>query len=713
MNPDANIATPTPAQEISAATVPESPIARREPVEHVLHGDRRIDHYAWLRHKENPEVLDYLKAENAYTDSILNATEPFQEKLYKEMLGRIQQTDLSVPYRLRVYHYFTRTEEGKQYAIHCRRRDADGAEEELLLDLNRLAEGHSFFGLGSFEVSEDNHLLAYSMDTTGFRQYVLQVKDLRSGTIFSERFERVTSLAWAADNRTLFYTVEDETTKRSYRLYRHVLGSTEPDPLLYEETDERFRIEVERTRSGAFLLLNIASHTASEILFLRADQPDREFRLIARREDNHEYYADHHPGLAPNPTDGLFYIRTNSGGRTFRLMTVPVSDPRRESWREVIPNRPEVMLAGADVFQTHLALLEREGGLPYIRIVDLTANATNALAASHRIEFDEPAYNASIGENPEFTASHVRFQYESFVTPRSVFDYDVRTRERILRKQQPVLGGYEPARYVSERLHATTSDGTRVPLSLVYRRDTPRDGSAPLLLYGYGSYGISVPVNFSSNRLSLLDRGVIYAVGHVRGGGELGKPWHDAGRMRQKRNTFTDFIGAAEHLVTQRYTTPQRLVIEGGSAGGLLIGAVTNMRPELFRMVISHVPFVDVLNTMLDASLPLTVGEYEEWGNPQIAEDYFYMKSYCPYTNLERKAYPAILMKTGLNDSQVMYWEPAKYVAKLRTLKTDANPLLLKINMGAGHGGASGRYDYLREIAQDYAFLLRQLGIGE
>jgi oligopeptidase B len=371
------------------------------------------------------------------------------------------------------------------------------------------------------------------------------------------------------------------------------------------------------------------------------------------------------------------------------------------------------MLAAAEVFKTHLVLFEREGGLPFLRIVDLASAAPAFLAASHRIEFAEPAYNASIGDNPEFDAAHVRFQYESFVTPRSIFDYDVRTRERILRKQQPVLGGYDPAQYVSERLHATASDGTRVPLSVVYRRDTPRDGSAPLLLYGYGSYGISMPVHFSSNRLSLLDRGVIYAVAHIRGGGELGKPWHDAGRMKQKRNTFTDFVASAEHLIAQRFTSPRKLAIEGGSAGGLLMGAVTNMRPDLFRIVISHVPFVDVLNTMLDASLPLTVGEYEEWGNPQIAEDYFEMKSYCPYTNLQRNAYPTMLVKTGLNDSQVMYWEPAKYVAKLRTLKTDSNLLLLKTNMGAGHGGASGRYDYLREIALDYSFLLTQLEIRE
>ncbi len=741
MNPDAKTATPESSHETKAEPVLKPPIARPEPVEHVLHGDRRVDHYAWLRQKENPEVIDYLKAENAYTDAILKPTEGFQEKLYKEMLGRIQQTDLTVPYTLRGYQYFKKTLEGQQYPLYFRQPGTAFFDEQLLLDLNALAKGRSFLGLGSFEVGDDNHLLAYSTDTTGFRQYVLQVKDLRSGSILPERFERVTSVAWASDNRTLFYTVEEETTKRSYRLCRHVLGSTEPDALLYEEADERFRMEVERTRSGAFVLLTIVSHTASEVRFLQANQPSGEFQLVAPREDNHEYYADHHPspltaehpspltaehpspltaehrgplaaehpGLRPN--DGVFYIRTNSGGRTFRLVTVPVTDPRREFWREIIPNRPEVMIAASEVFQSHLVLFEREGGLPYLRIVDLTADASSALAASHRIEFAEPAYNASIGENPEFDTSQLRFQYESFVTPRSVFDYDIQTRNRSLRKQQPVLGGYDSSQYVSERLHATAPDGTRVPLSIVYRRDTPRDGSAPLLLYGYGSYGISMPVNFSSNRLSLLDRGVIYAVAHIRGGGELGKPWHDAGRMKQKRNTFTDFIAAAEHLVTQRYTTPEKLTIEGGSAGGLLMGAVTNMRPELFRMVISHVPFVDVLNTMLDASLPLTVGEYEEWGNPQIAEDYFTMKSYCPYTNLERKAYPTILAKTGLNDSQVMYWEPAKYVAKMRTLKIDANPLLLKINMGAGHGGASGRYDYLREIALDYAFLLTQLGI--
>jgi oligopeptidase B len=716
MNADANVATSsfTPDSPDSGATQP--PVARRQPVEHVVHGDRLVDNYAWLRDKNNPEVIAYLNAENAYTDAVLRDTERFQEKLYQEMLSRILQTDLSVPYRLRGYLYFTRTEEGKQYPLHYRRRDVEGALEELLLDLNALAAGHSFLSVGAFAVSDDNSLLAYSLDTTGFRQYTLQIKDLRTRQTLPERIERVTSAAWAADNRTLFYTIEDETTKRSHRLYRHLLGASEPDALLYEEADERFRVDVERTRSGAFLLLTIASHTTSEVRFLPATQPDAAFRLIDAREDDHEYYVDHHPGPAGD-SSGVFYIRTNSGGRTFRLITADVDDPRRDAWREFIPTRPEVMLASAQAFESHLVLYEREGGLPYLRILPLGTGApapqTKVLASSRRIAFSEPVYNASPGANPEFVTGYFRFQYESFITPRSVFDYDFRTGEQILRKQQPVLGGYDPAQYVSERLHATAPDGTRVPLSIVYRRDTPHDASAPLLLYGYGSYGISVPVSFSSNRLSLLDRGVIYAIAHVRGGGELGKPWHDAGRMHKKRSSFTDFIASAERLIALGYTSSDRLIIEGGSAGGLLMGAVANMRPDLFRTVISHVPFVDVINTMLDASLPLTVGEYEEWGNPQIAADCAYMKSYDPYSNLERKAYPTMLVKTSLNDSQVMYWEPAKYVAKLRTLKTDANPLLLKINMGAGHGGASGRYDYLREIALDYAFLLTQLGIRE
>lgn len=706
---DANKAPALPVSVDTSSHPP--PLARRDPVETIVHHDRRIDDYAWLREKTNPEVIAYLEAENAYAERVLLPTQVFQETLYAEMLGRILQTDLSVPYGRRGYLYFTRTEEGKQYPSFLRRLQAEGSPDEQLLDLNALAAGHSFMGLESFEISDDNQLLAYSTDTTGFRQYTLEIKDLSTGASLPERIPRVTSVAWAADNQTVFYTVEDEVTKRSHHLYRHTLGSSECDELLFDEPDERFRLHVERTRSGSFLLLTVLSHTASEVHILPADQPMAKFRLLAAREENHEYYVDHHPGGAENRTGGFLYVRTNSLGRTFGLMIVPVAEARREFWREVIPNRPEVMLGSVDVFNDHLVLLERENGLPYLRIVDLPAGPPHVLGASHRIEFTEPAYNASLGANYEFASKSVRFEYQSFITPRSIYDYDVRTGERVLLKQQPILGHYDSAQYSTTRLEATASDGTRIPLSVVRRRDTPLDGSAPLLLYGYGSYGISIPVNFNSNRLSLLDRGLVYVLAHIRGGGELGKPWHDAGRMQKKPTTFTDFISAAEYLIARKYTSSPKLIIEGGSAGGLLMGAVTNLRPDLFHAVITHVPFVDVLNTMLDASLPLTVGEYEEWGNPENEADYSLMKSYCPYTNVEPKAYPAILVKTGLNDSQVMYWEPAKYVAKLRSMKIDSRPLLFKVNMGAGHGGASGRYDYLREIALDYAFLLTQLGI--
>jgi oligopeptidase B len=731
-NQEAKRAAPPEAVPQSTAILPTPPVAIRKSEEHVIHGDVRRDDYGWLRNKSDAAVIAYLSEENAYTDAVMQGTEQLQESLYQEMLGRILQTDLSVPYQLRGYDYFTRTEEGKQYPIYARRAvnpvrsetSADNPPEELLLDLNVLAQGHSFLGLGSFDVSDDNNLLAYSIDVTGFRQYTLYVKSLRTGETLAERIERVTSAAWATDNHTIFYTVEDETSKRSHRLYRHLVAAGEPDLLLYEEKDERFRIEVERTRSGAYLILTSASHTTSEVRYLAADDSLGTFRLMAPREEEHEYYVEHHPAGAAG---GEFYIRTNSKGRTFRLMKAPVEDCGRQNWREVIPNRPEVMLSGMDVFADHMILTEREQGLPHLRVAQMPSD--DLQRDSYRLEFSEPAYNAALGANPEFLTGHLRFTYESFVTPRSVFDFDLRTRERLLRKQQPVLGGYHPAKYASERIHARAADNTLIPISLVYCRDALRkaplaatdsgathaagDGTAPLLLYGYGSYGISIPIGFSSNRLSLLDRGIIFAIAHIRGGGELGKPWHDAGRMHQKLNTFTDFISAGEFLVSEGYAARDKLIIEGGSAGGLLMGAVTNLRPGLFRMVISHVPFVDVLNTMLDASLPLTVGEYEEWGNPQVAEDYFYMKSYCPYTNLRPGEYPTMLLKTGLNDSQVMYWEPAKYVSKLRAIKSDHNPLLLKTNMGAGHGGASGRYDYLREIAFDYAFILTQLHLTQ
>ena len=687
--------TDTPLKANDAAA-PQPPAAKKAPKVDVLHGERRLDDFYWLREKTNPEVIGYLEAENAYTAALMKPTEAFQEALYQEMLARIKQTDLSVPYRERGYFYYSRTEEGKQYAIYCRKKGNQDAPEKITLDLNELAKGQKFMALGAYAASDDGNLLAYSTDNTGFRQYTLQVKDLRTGELLPERIEKVTSAAWAADNKTLFYTVED-SAKRPYRLYRHRLGSTGADDLLYEEKDEMFTVGVTRTRSRAYLLLHSGSHTTSEVRYLPATLPDDAWKIIAPREHEHEYDVDHH--------GELFYIRTNSGGRNFRLVSAPAADPRRESWKEVIPHRPSVMLEAMAFFANHYVLLEREDGLPRLRVTDLRNSQ------SHRIEFPEPAYAAFLAQNPEFDTATFRFTYQSLITPSSVFDYDMDKRERKLLKQTEVLGGYDPTKYQSERIYATATDGTRVPISLVYKKGLKRDATAPMLLTGYGSYGFPFPVSFSSNRLSLLDRGLVFAIAHIRGGGEMGKTWHDHGRMMNKKNTFTDFIAAAEYLIAQKFTAKDRLVITGGSAGGLLMGAVTNLRPDLFRAVVSLVPFVDVINTMADASLPLTVGEFEEWGNPQKKADYDYMKTYSPYDNLEKKAYPAILVRTSLNDSQVMYWEPAKYVAKLRTLKTDSNTLLLRINMAAGHGGASGRYDFLREVAFDYAFIFSQFGI--
>jgi oligopeptidase B len=673
--------------------LPAPPVAPRIPKVDIVHGDRRVDHYFWLREKARKEVTDYLEAENAYTEAALRPTLAFQDALYREMLGRIKETDLSVPYPDRGYFYYSRTEEGKQYPILCRKTGGLEAAEEITLDLNELAAGKAFMALGAYAVSDDGTLLAYSTDETGFREYTLFLKDLGTGDLGPERIEKTGSVAWASDSRTLFYTVEDPA-KRPYRLYRHLVGDTR-DVLVHEEADERFLLHVSRSRSRSYLFLTAGSHTMTEVRYLASSDPEAVWGLVAPRERDHEYEVDHH--------DDLFYIRTNDTGRNFRLVTAPVSRPNRSDWREVVPHRENVMLEGVELFASHVVLLEREGGLPHMRVQGLKTPEI------HRIAFPEPAYSAFPGTNAEWETTAFRYQYESFVTPTSVFEYDMAHRESKLLKQTEVLGGHDPSRYASERLSAKAPDGTLIPISLVHRKDTR--GDPPMVLYGYGAYGIPIPVTFSSNRLSLLDRGVSFAIAHVRGGGEMGKVWHDEGRMMKKRNTFTDFIAAAEHLLGMGYVSRGGLIIEGASAGGLLLGAVVNMRPELFKAVVSRVPFVDVMNTMLDPSLPLTVGEYEEWGNPLKKDEYDYMKTYCPYTNLEAKDYPTMLVKTSFNDSQVMYWEPAKYVAKLRTLKTDDNPLLLKTNMAAGHGGASGRYDFLREVALDYAFMLAQCGI--
>ncbi|HEY7758265.1 MAG TPA: S9 family peptidase [Burkholderiales bacterium] len=668
------------------------PIAPRQPFVTQLHGQTRVDDYHWLRDKDNPRVRAHLQAENAYTTAVMAHTEAFRETLYREMLARIQETDMDVPYREGPFEYYGRTEQGKGYPILCRRPLAGGVEQ-VTLDMNAMAQGHEFFALGAYEVSGDADLLAFSTDVTGFREYTLQVKDLRSGELLPLRVEHTRSVAWGNDHRTLFYVVEDEA-KRACRLYRHRLGG-ERHELLYEETDERFSIGIDQSRSRAYLFLTAHSATTSEVRYLRADDPGGEFALALPRRHEHEYYLDHH--------GERFYIVTNDRGRNFRLVTAPLHDPRESGWSELIPHRDDVMLEGVDLFAHHYVVQERRGGFPKLRVVRL------ADGYSHEIEFPEPVYAVHGGANVEFDTRVYRFVYESLVTPDSVFDYDMDTRSRTLLKQRPVLGGYDAARYVSELTYAIAADGERVPVSMVYRRELRASEPQAMLLTGYGAYGFPHDVRFSSARLSLLDRGVIVATAHVRGGGEMGKRWHDGGRMLNKRNTFTDFIAAAEHLIARGYTRPDRLVIEGGSAGGLLMGAVTNARPDLFKAVVADVPFLDVVNTMLDATLPLTTGEYEEWGDPRDRRYFDYMLSYSPYDNIEAKAYPAMLVQTSLNDSQVMVWEPAKYVARLRAAKTDTHPVLLKINMEAGHGGASGRYDFLREIAFTYAFVLWQL----
>ena len=668
------------------------PVAKILSKTDTTHDDVRVDDYAWLREKDQPDVRAYLEAENAYTDAVTAPTESLQETLYQEMKARIQETDLSVPYKYGDFFYYSRTEEGKQYPVRCRKQGSLEAEEQITLDLNVLAEGNSYLGLGAYAISDDGNLLAYSTDVTGFRQYTLYVKDLRTGELLPDRVEKTISVVWAADNRTLFYTVEDEA-KRSYRLYRHQLGQPN-DPLIYEEMDALFSVYASRSLSKAFLFLTSASSKTTEVRSLPSNTPEADWGLMRPRETDHRYYVTHH--------GDRFYVRTDKDAKNFRIVSAPAGAPN--DWTEFLPHDPAVTREGMTFFKGHAVISEREGGLEQLRVIDL------ASGDAHLISFPEPAYSVYLDVNPEFDTQAVRYLYQSLVTPSSVYDYDMNTQAATLLKRTPVLGGYDPEQYVSVRLHAPASDGTLVPISLVSRKGMAREGGAPLLLQGYGSYGISYPVSFSSARVSLLDRGVTVAIAHIRGGGDLGEEWREAGKLHLKMNTFTDFIASAEHLVAEGYTSADRLAISGGSAGGLLMGAVINLRPDLFHAVLSQVPFVDVLNTMLDAALPLTVGEYLEWGNPNVKEDYEYMKTYCPYTNLAPKAYPALLVKTSLNDSQVMYWEAAKYVARLRALRTGDALLLLKTNMGAGHGGSSGRYDALRETAFDYAFLLGQLG---
>jgi oligopeptidase B len=676
---------------------PKPPMTEKNPKTTKIHDQTMVDNYFWLREKTNPKVIAHLEAENAYAEEVMKPTAALQKTLYDEMISHIKETDESAPYRDGDYFYYSRTVKGLQYPIYARKRGTPEAKEEITLDLNEMAKGLKYFALGAYDVSDDGNLLAYSTDTTGYRQYTLQIKDLRTGQLLPEKIERVGSVMWATDNKTLFYSTEDAVTKRSDKFFRHVLGADKSD-LVYEDKDELFDVYGGRTRDRAMILIVSGSKTSTEYRYIPADRPTEAPKVILAREPDHEYSVDHR--------GDLFYIRTNQGAKNFRLVTAPVSDPRKANWKEIIPHRREIKLDDIDLFANHLVVTELENGLQQLRIVDLKTNK------SHRVEFPEPVYTAFVTNNAEFNTRVVRFGYQSLVTPSSIFDYDMDAKTRVLRKQTDVPGGFDKANYKSERIFATAADGTKIPISIVYRKGTKLDGKSPLLLYGYGSYGVSITPTFSSNRLSLLDRGAIYAIAHIRGGGELGEEWREAGRMMQKMNTFTDFISSAEYLIQQRYTSTDRLVIQGGSAGGLLMGAVANLRPDLFKAVVAQVPFVDVLNTMLDATLPLTTSEYIEWGNPNEKAAFDYMKTYSPYDNVAAKDYPTMLVKVSLNDSQVPYWEGAKLVAKLRDLKTDKNPLLLKVNLGAGHGGSSGRYDALKDIAFDYSFMLWQMGLA-
>lgn len=682
------------------AVAQSPPVAAVVPKVDTLHGNVLTDNYFWLRRRENPEVIGYLQAENAYTDTMMAGTRDLQERLYQEILARIKQTDLSVPVKRGPYFYYTRTVEGQQYPIYARKRGSLESPEEIYLDQNVLAQGKSYLTLGVTTVSPDHRFLAFTVDTTGSEHFTLMVKDLGTGEVLPDRIPDVHfSVTWAADNKTLFYTKTD-SAHRADRVLRHIVGTpTASDSVIFHEPNVLFNVGVYRTKDDEYVMLSAESFTSSEYWYVPARTPRVPFKVIERRRPDIEYSPIHHKGQ--------FYITTNDGATNFKVVVAPASNPSAANWRDYIAHSDTVLIDGIDAFSNHLVLYERSSGLRKIRIRDLRTSAY------HYISFPEPVYTYSPSANPEFDTNVLRFTYQSLITPSTVYDYGMDTRGLELKKRTEVLGGYDPSQYGTERTWARAPDGKMVPVSLVYRKPFVRDGTRPMLLYSYGSYGSSTEPTFSSNNLSLVDRGVVYALAHIRGGQEMGRAWYDEGKMLNKKNTFTDFIAAAEHLVRERYTSSDRLAIRGGSAGGLLMGAVVNMRPDLFRVVVADVPFVDVINTMLDASIPLTAQEWEQWGNPAVREHYEYMRTYSPYDNVERKAYPMMLVTTGLNDPRVAFWEPAKWVAKLRAMKTDQSLLLLKTNMGAGHGGASGRYDALREVAFRYAFILKGLGLEQ
>lgn len=678
---------------------PQPPIAPRRPHPITQHGRTRNDDYFWMRQRDNPDVIAHLQAENTYADAMLAHTNALQQQLFEEMKGRIKEQDVSAPAKDGEYLYYTREEPGRQYPIHCRKRHSEGAPEEILFDENVLAEGHEYFRVGNFEVSPDHRRLAYSIDTAGSELYTLHIKDLDSGEVLADRIHNTYyGLQWANDNCTLFYITLDEA-KRPYKIFRHVIGDAiANDVLMWHERDEQMYVNLDKSASKQYIIFSLNAFDNAEVHLLRADEPLAAPVLFHPRRKGVEYTIDH--------ANGAFFIWTNEDAQNFKLMTAPADNPSREHWRDLIPHRSDVYLEFRLLFKHHLVRFEREGGMRRIRICN--HDSTN----EREVAMPEPAYAVMPVDNREYDSDTLRFAYQSMITPAQIVDYDMNTGAWTVRKEQEIPSGYDKSQYVTERIEATASDGKRVPISIAYKKGVPLDGSAPLVLYGYGAYGASIEPWFNTRHLSLLERGVIFARAHVRGGAEKGRAWYDDGRLLNKKNTFTDFITCAEHLIAQGYTSAQRLGAWGASAGGLLMGAITNLRPDLFKAVLAEVPFVDVVNTMSDASIPLTAMEWDQWGNPADEKFFDYLMSYSPYDNMEAKAYPNILATAGLNDPRVAYWEPMKWVAKLRATKTDNNWLLLKTNMGAGHGGASGRFDALVEEAFQYAFFLDRLGVA-
>lgn len=673
------------------------PVAKK--IETLLekHGDKRIDNYYWLNDRENQEVIGYLEAENEYTKEALKHTEDFQKRLYDEMIGRIKQTDESVPYKSNGYWYYTRFEEKKEYPIYCRKKDSLDNAEELLLDVNVLAEGHAYMDVAGMSISPDNKILAYGTDTLSRRIYTIYFKNLETSELLTDTIENTTGgCSWAADNEHVFYSVKDEQTLRSFQIYRRKLGVKDSD-LVFEEKDETFNAFVYKSKSKKYLIIGSDSTLTSEYRILEAENPNGEFRIFEPRKRGHEYGIAHF--------EDKFFVTTNNKAQNFKLMVTPENKTGIKNWKEVIPHRTETLLEGIDLFRNYMVVEERTNGLIQMRVINQTDQS------EHYLDFGEEAYSAGASVNPDFDTEWMRFSYTSLTTPSSVYDYNLITREKKLLKQQEVLGGYNHEEYKTERHYAVAADGTKVPVSLVYKKSFPIRSKNPLLLYGYGSYGATMDVYFSSVRLSLLDRGFTFAIAHIRGGQEMGRQWYEDGKLLNKKNTFTDFIDCANYLINENYTSPNHLYAMGGSAGGLLMGAVVNLSPQLWHGIVAQVPFVDVVTTMLDDTIPLTTGEYDEWGNPHEKKFYEYIKTYSPYDNIEAKDYPTMLVTTGLHDSQVQYWEPAKWVAKLRELKTDKNKILLFTNMEAGHGGASGRFERFKEVALEYAFLLDLEGI--